>query len=44
MNPNAGVSANSVWVATQDGKVVDEQPSGQAPQGFTIILIVGRTG
>jgi serine/threonine-protein kinase len=30
--------------ATQDGKVVDEQPSGQAPQGFTIIVIVGRTG
>jgi serine/threonine-protein kinase len=30
--------------ATQDGKVVDEQPSLQAPQGFTVILIVGRTG
>ena len=26
----------------QTGKVVDEQPGGQAPQGFTIVLIVGR--
>jgi eukaryotic-like serine/threonine-protein kinase len=30
--------------ATQDAKVLDEQPAGQAPQDFTIILIVGRTG
>ena len=29
--------------ANSDGNVVDEQPTGQAPQGFTIILIVGRT-
>jgi beta-lactam-binding protein with PASTA domain len=30
--------------ATKNDKVVDEQPIDQAPQGFTIILIVGRTG
>jgi beta-lactam-binding protein with PASTA domain len=30
--------------ATNNGKVVDEQPIDQAPQGFSIILIVGRTG
>ena len=30
--------------ANQDATVVDEQPTGQAPQGFTIVLIVGRTG
>jgi beta-lactam-binding protein with PASTA domain len=45
---NAGFTVQTVdrevTGVTQDGKVVDEQPSGQAPQGFTIILIVGRTG
>ena len=33
----------TVTGATQNGRVVDEQPSGQAPQGFTIVLVVGRT-
>jgi serine/threonine-protein kinase len=28
--------------AAQAGKVVDEQPSGQAPQGWKITLVVGR--
>jgi eukaryotic-like serine/threonine-protein kinase len=45
---NAGFTVQTaerkVTGATQDGKVVDEQPSVQAPQGFTVILIVGRTG
>jgi beta-lactam-binding protein with PASTA domain len=45
---NAGFTVQTVdrkvIGVTQNGKVVDEQPSGQAPQGFTIILIVGRTG
>jgi serine/threonine-protein kinase len=30
--------------AAQDGKVVDAQPSGQAPPGWTITLVVGRVG
>jgi beta-lactam-binding protein with PASTA domain len=31
-----------VSAAGQDGKVVDEQPAGQAPQGWKITLVVGR--
>ena len=33
-----------VRVAAQDGQVVDEQPGGRAPQGWTITLVIGRAG
>jgi eukaryotic-like serine/threonine-protein kinase len=33
-----------VGSAAQGGKVVDEQPSGQAPQGWKITLVAGRYG